>query len=250
MDDPSLSDPSPSEPTSPEPPSNEPPSTGGRGNRWRAVTLIAVGALAGLAIGWIAWRNAEPDAGSFVSGPAPTTGVELADGVDVSHDPVLGSADAPITIVEFSDFECPFCSRFATQTAPALRRQYGDRIRWIFVNYPLQSIHPNAYEAALAGECAAEQGRFWPFYDELFSGRHPLSRSGYVDAAEAIELDQERFETCYGNADHAEEVALDIKEGEKFYILGTPTFYVNGKRMEGAQRPEAFAVVIDSLLAE
>ena len=249
MDDPSLIDPSPSESISPEPTSNEPPQRDGRGG-FRTAGLIAVGALVGIAIGWIAWRGSDSGAGSSVSGAAPTTGVELADGVDVSHDPVLGSADAPVTIVEFSDFECPFCSRFATQTAPALRRQYGDRIRWIFVNYPLRSIHPNAYEAALAGECAAEQGRFWPFYDEIFSGRHPLSGSGYSDAAGAIELDEERFETCYRNGDHAEEVALDIKEGEKFYILGTPTFYVNGKRMEGAQRPEAFALVIDSLLAE
>ena len=236
MDDPALSDPR--------------PETGGRGRIGRAATLVALGTLIGLAVGWVAWRGAESGAGSSASRETPTTGVELADGVDVSHDPAMGPADAPVTIVEFSDFECPFCSRFATATAPALRRQYGDRIRWIFVNYPLRSIHPNAYEAALAGECAAEQGRFWPFYDEMFSGRHPLSGGGYADAAEAIELDPERFETCYKNADHAEEVALDIKEGEKFYILGTPTFYVNGKRMEGAQRPEAFAVVIDSLLSD
>ena len=74
--------------------------------------------------------------------------------------------------------------------------------------------------------------------------------SGYAAAAEQVGLDEERFDACYSNADHAEEVALDIKEGEKFYILGTPTFYVNGKRMEGAQRPEAFAAVIDSILSQ
>jgi protein-disulfide isomerase len=117
------------------------------------------------------------------------------------------------------------------------------------VNYPLRSIHPNAYEAALAGECAVEQDRFWPFYDALFSGRYPLSSSGYQEAARDVGLDTDRFETCYDNADHAAEVALDMKEGEKFYILGTPTFYLNGKRMEGAQRPEAFAAVIDSILS-
>jgi protein-disulfide isomerase len=236
VDDPSLTGPSPAD-----------PSPAGR-RLGRAASLIVLGAVAGLAIGWIAWRGADSGASSSAGGPP--TGVVLADGVDVSYDPVMGPADAPITIVEFSDFECPFCSRFARETAPALRRQYGDRIRWIFVNYPLRSIHPNAYEAALAGECAAEQGRFWPFYDELFSGRHSLSASGYAQAAEAVDLDEERFDTCYDNADHAEEVMLDIKEGEKFYVLGTPTFYINGKRMEGAQRPEAFAVVIDSLLSE
>jgi protein-disulfide isomerase len=214
----------------------------------RSASLILVGALAGLAIGWLAWReSAGSNAGSDAA-DAVAAGIELADGIDVSRDPVLGPADAPITIIEFSDFECPFCSRFAQETAPALRRQYGERIRWIFVNYPLRSIHPNAYEAALAGECAAEQDRFWPFYDAMFSGRHSLSGSGYAEVAKAIGLDEDQFRTCLRNADHADEVALDMKEGEKFYILGTPTFYVNGKRMEGAQRPEAFAAVIDSIL--
>jgi protein-disulfide isomerase len=210
------------------------------------VTLVLTGAVAGLAAGWLAFRQGDRRTGDH---PAVASGVQIVEGVDVSHDPVLGSADAPVTIIEFSDFECPFCSRFARETAPALRRQYGDSIRWIFVNYPLQSIHPHAYEAALAGECAAEQDRFWPFYDALFSGRYELTRDGYAAAAGQIGLDQGRFEVCYKNADHAEEVALDIKEGEKFYILGTPTFYVNGKRLEGAQRPEAFAAVIDSILS-
>ena len=225
-----------------DPALNEPPK-----RRGRAVALIGLGALAGLAAGWLAFRQGDR---APQGGPAVASGIDVVEGVDVSHDPVLGPADAPITIVEFSDFECPFCSRFARETAPALRRHYGDRIRWIFVNYPLQSIHPNAYEAALAGECAAEQERFWPFYDAMFSGRHELSRAGYSAAAEQVGLDEGRFQACYENADHAAEVALDIKEGEKFYILGTPTFYVNGKRMEGAQRPEAFAAVIDSILSQ
>jgi protein-disulfide isomerase len=214
----------------------------------RAASLIVIGALAGLGVGWLAWRGREepPPAPPGGQGAA---GAEYVDGVDVTADPVLGPADAPVTIVEFSDFECPFCSRFARQTAPALRRQYGDEIRWIFVNYPLRSIHPNAYEAALAGECAVEQGRFWPFYDSMFSGRHRITKAGYEAAAREVGLDMDRFETCYENADYAAEVALDMKEGEKFYILGTPTFYVNGKRMEGAQRPEAFAAVIDSIVS-
>ena len=212
------------------------------------VALVVAAALAGLAVGWLAFRQ-PGGAGSDEARVPPATGIEIVEGVDVSGDPVLGAADAPITIVEFSDFECPFCARFAQQTAPALRRQYGERIRWIFVNYPLKSIHPNAYEAALAGECATEQDRFWPFYDAMFSGSHDIDADGYVEAAGAAGVDMERFRTCYRNADHADEVALDIKEGEKFYILGTPTFYVNGKRMEGAQPPEAFATVIDSILA-
>ncbi len=154
----------------------------------------------------------------------------LVHGVDVGSDPVLGPETAPITIVEFSDFECPFCEKFARETAPALRRQYGDKIRWIFVNNPLQSIHPKAYDLALAGECAHEQGLFWEWYER------------------AIEVDEERFAACYRNADHAAEVATDLKEAQKFYILGTPTFFVNGQRLEGALPAEVFAEIIDELL--
>jgi protein-disulfide isomerase len=225
-----------------DPSLNAPPRRKGR-----TAILVGAAALVGLAAGWLAFRTSD---GATGDRPAVESGVDIVEGVDVSHDPVLGPADAPVTIVEFSDFECPFCSRFARETAPALRRQYGDDIRWIFVNYPLQSIHPNAYEAALAGECAAEQERFWPFYDALFSGRYQLTRGDYARAAAEIGLDEPRFEACYENADPAAEVALDIEEGQKFYILGTPTFYVNGKRMEGAQRPEAFAAVIDSILSQ
>ena len=191
-----------------DPALNEPPK-----RRGRAAALIGLGALAGLVAGWLAFRQTDgrPDGRR----PAVASGLDVVEGVDVSHDPVLGPADAPITIVEFSDFECPFCSRFARETAPALRRQYGDSIRWIFVNYPLQSIHPNAYEAALAGECAAEQERFWPFYDALFSGRHPLSREGYEAAAGQIGLDEGRFQACYENADHAEEVVEPHAHGPR-----------------------------------
>ncbi|MBW3660198.1 MAG: SIMPL domain-containing protein [Gemmatimonadetes bacterium] len=168
--------------------------------------------------------------------------------VPVGDAPARGPADAPVTIVEFSDFECPFCARFANNTAPALRRQYGDNIRWIFVNNPLQSIHPRAYDAGLAGECAADQGKFWDFYDAAFSGRYGLSNADLMAIGRDIGVDMEAYRSCFEGAEFAQEMAEDIKEGQKFYILGTPTFFINGRRLEGAQPPEAFAAVIDSIL--
>lgn len=210
--------------------------------------LVIAGIVVGLAVGWVAWKGGPGSAGTAgASGPA-TSGGNVVEGVDVTNDPVRGPEDAPVTIVEFSDFECPFCARFARQTAPLLRRQYGDRLRWYFVNNPLRSIHPHAYEAALAGECAARQDRFWDWYTAAFSGKYGLSESGYLAMAKDLGLDTGRFRTCYENAEPADEVAADMKEGQKFYILGTPTFFINGKRLEGAQPPEAFATVIDSIL--
>lgn len=211
-------------------------------------SLLVLGLLAGLGVGWVLWRSAPGPGGAAADLPGPDTGT-LIEGVDVAHDPVQGPADAPVTIVEFSDFECPFCTRFVQETAPRLRRQYGDRIRWIFVNNPLQSIHPRAYDLALAGECAHEQDRFWAYYEAMFSDRYGTGDDGIAQAASDIGLDMERFEPCYRNADYAQEVADDLKEAQKFYILGTPTFFVNGRRLEGALPAETFAVVIDSILA-
>ncbi|MGH7544319.1 MAG: DsbA family protein [Gemmatimonadota bacterium] len=215
-----------------------------------AASLAVLGLLAGLAAGWLLWRSApgEPGGGSAEALPGAEAGT-VVEGVSIAHDPILGSDDAPITIVEFSDFECPFCTRFAQETAPLLRRQYGDEVRWVFVNNPLQAIHPRAYDLALAGECAHEQDRFWAFYDAMFSDRYGTSDGGVANAARDIGLDTQQFETCFRNADHAEEVAADLKEAQKFYILGTPTFFVNGRRLEGALPAEAFAMVIDSILA-
>jgi protein-disulfide isomerase len=216
----------------------------------RSIALVAIGILIGLGAGWVMFRGDGDSLGSASAETGPTGPSVASHGIDVTADPVLGPDDAPITIIEFSDFDCPFCSRFATQTAPVLRRQYGDRVRWIFVNLPLRSIHPRAYDAALAGECAHEQERFWPWYDAMFSGQFDSSSEGLLSAGRAIGLDDDRFAQCLENADHAREVAADLKEAEKFYILGTPTFFVNGQRLEGAQPPEAFAAVIDSILAE
>lgn len=213
-----------------------------------AASLLVLGLLAGLAVGWVFWRSGPATGGGPAADlPGPEAGT-LVEGVNVAHDPVQGPEDAPVTIVEFSDFECPFCTRFVQETAPRLRRQYGERIRWIFVNNPLQSIHPRAYDLALAGECAHEQERFWEYYDAMFSDRYGTGDGGIATAARDIGVDMERFETCYRNADYAQEVADDLKEAQKFYILGTPTFFINGRRMEGAQPAEAFAAVIDSIL--
>jgi len=230
---PSAFEPGPAEPT--------PAPGGGVG---RAATLVGLGVLMGLGAGWLLFRE-EP--GTARAGGE--SGVTEAHGIDVTNDPVLGADDAPITIVEFSDFDCPFCSRFASQTAPVLRRNYGDRVRWIFVNLPLTSIHPRAYDAALGGECAHEQDMFWEWYDAMFSGQFDSSRDGLRDAARHIGLEGDRFAQCLDEADFASEVAADLREAQKYYILGTPTFYINDYRLEGAQPPEAFAAVIDSILS-
>jgi len=244
VDDSTLNpDAMPLEPERPEPAEGGPAPGGGVA---RAATLVGLGLLVGLGAGWVLFHE-EP--GPSRAGTGGESGVTEAHGIDVTNDPVLGSDDAPVTIIEFSDFDCPFCTRFASQTAPVLRRNYGDRLRWIFVNLPLTSIHPRAYDAALGGECAHDQDKFWEWYDAMFSGRFDSSRDGLREAAGHIGLDGDRFAQCLDEADFASEVAADLREAQKYYILGTPTFFINDRRLEGAQPPEAFAAVIDSILS-
>ncbi|HUE95414.1 MAG TPA: thioredoxin domain-containing protein, partial [Longimicrobiaceae bacterium] len=151
--------------------------------------------------------------------------------------------DAPVTIVELSDFECPYCSRFHEETFPALRRLYGDRVQWIFVNRYFPE-HPSAERAAIAGECAHRQGRFWEYADLLFAGQERLGDGVIEDAAREIGLDMATFEACVNNRETAAEVAADQAEGDRLGVDGTPTFYVNGHMVLGAQPVSVFNQII------
>lgn len=172
-----------------------------------------------------------------------SSGPDAPMGVDVSNDPRLGDPDAPVTIVELSDFQCPFCARFHQETFPALRRLYGDQVRWIFVNTPFPQ-HPHAEPAAIAAECAHLQGRFWEYADRLFSQQERLGEGAIESSAEAIGLNMPAFRACLSDPDVAAEVTADVAEGRRLGLEGTPTFFVNGRRILGAQPIGVFNEVI------
>ena len=172
-----------------------------------------------------------------------SAGPDAPQGVDISNDPRLGDPDAPVTIVEFSDFQCPFCARFHEETFPALRRLYGDRIQWVFVNRPF-AAHQYARRAAIAAECATRQGRFWEYAEALFADQSDLGRGAVEDTAEAVGLDMEAFESCVADEATAGEVEADIAEANRLGVDGTPAFYVNGHQIMGAQPVGVFNQVI------
>lgn len=186
--------------------------------------------------------DAPPD--SITSG-----GPDVPTGIDVSNDPKRGSASAPVTIVEFSDFQCPFCGRFHRETFPALQRLYGDQVRWIFVNYPIAG-HEWGEPAAIAGECAARQGRFWEFADQVFGNQERLSGDFLrKDVPAAIGVDAEAYLACMNNRETASEVAADLAEAKRVGVGATPTFYVNGIQVVGAQPPGVFNEIIGPYFA-
>jgi protein-disulfide isomerase len=171
--------------------------------------------------------------------------------VDVSPDPlrVKGNPDAPVTIVEFADFQCPYCGT----VQPALKsvlEKYQGKVRFGFRDFPLRSIHPQAQMAAEASHCAGEQGKFWEYHDLLYANQSRLDQAGLTDQARTAGLDVERFGSCLTSGKFKAQIDIDLQAGTISGVSGTPAFFINGVLLSGAQPASAFESIIDSGLAE
>jgi len=176
----------------------------------------------------------------FTKPEAPVVDVELGDA------PVTGNSKGKVTIVEFSDFECPFCGR-AAKTVEDLRKEYGSKVKFAFKHFPLP-FHKNAKPASLASLCANEQGKFWEYHDKLFSNQQGLGASSFVDWAKELKLNVQKFEECMSQNKFAETIDKDLAQGEKAGVRSTPTFFINGRILTGAQPLAAFKEVIEEEL--
>lgn len=168
----------------------------------------------------------------------------------VDNDPAFGPEDAKVTMIEFSDFQCSFCKEFFDQTYPRLKHDYGDTIRFVYRDFPMTNVHPEAQAAAEAAECAREQGRFWEYHDALFTHQDQLSAKYYFELAQQLGLDQDTFGHCLRGGKYTLEVANDFGDGLNSGVQGTPTFYINGRMVVGAQPYDVFKQVIDEELAK
>ena len=168
--------------------------------------------------------------------------------VSVEGAPSKGSAKAPVTIVEFSDFHCPFCRR-VIPTLAQLESKYGEKIKLVFRDFPIESLHPGASKAHEAARCANEQGKFWAYHDKLFAGPAKSSPEIFKGFAKDVGLEVTGFETCFDSGKYQAAVKKDIEEGKRVGVTGTPAFFVNGRLLSGAQSFETFARLIDDELA-
>ncbi|KEQ56643.1 Na antiporter NhaA 2 protein [Marine Group I thaumarchaeote SCGC AAA799-E16] len=182
--------------------------------------------------------------------------------ISADDDPIIGNPDAPITIIEFSDFQCPFCARFHVQTLPLLLDEYIEqgKVKLVFRDFPIQSIHPNALPAAVAAECANEQGQFKAMHDMLFDNQNQWNDQETVEAltmfsqyATQIQLDQETFDSCLTSGKYIEEIRNDLEDGRSYDVTGTPGFFIGNDEigyveLKGAQPFESFKKVIDAQL--
>lgn len=169
---------------------------------------------------------------------------------DPSPFPSLGPEDARVTIVEFGDYECPFCKAWHDEVLPQIRQRYPDQVRLVFVDYPLNNIHPNSFIAAEAAHCAGDQGHYWPYHDALFDRQADLQIEIFTEIAAGLSLDVEPFDTCLQEGKFSNLVRQSIQQAEALGLSGTPAFLVNGQPLMGAQPFEVFAALIEEALSK
>ncbi len=177
---------------------------------------------------------------------APTGPIDVAVANDDWSD---GKSDAKVTLVEFSDFECPYCSRFQPVIEQVMT-DYKDQVRLVYKHYPLTSIHPNAQKAAEAAECAGDQDKFWEMHDKLFANQSSLSVTSYKAWAKELGLNEKKFATCIDNSEKANDVKSDQTYGDSIGVQGTPSTFVNGYLVSGAQSYDYVKNLIDQELAK
>ncbi|WPU64520.1 DsbA family protein [Peredibacter starrii] len=169
--------------------------------------------------------------------------------VEVGNAPTTGAKDAKVTIIEFSDFQCPFCAKGA-DILKEIKKKYGNKVLVAFKNFPLP-FHNHAEQAAVAGLCANEQGSdyFWKMHDEMFANQDSLDAEGLKKTAKKIGLKSEAFEKCLSENKFLAQVKADMEQGKNVKVKSTPTFFINGQLINGAQPMDVFAEIIDEELA-
>jgi protein-disulfide isomerase len=176
--------------------------------------------------------------------PPPAFRAELS----VAGEPFRGSEKAPVTIVKFEDFLCPFCKQ-VQPTFNDLLSRYNGKVRLVHKDLPLESLHPQARQAAEAARCAYEQGKFWEYHDKLYANSPKASADDLKSYAKGVGLNVDSFDRCFASGKYKAVVQQDLNEGAQLGLTGTPTFFINGREISGNQPLEAFEAIIDEELA-
>ncbi len=221
---------------------------------FNALTAILAFAL-GILVGYFVWGyNAAPEAPNQIADVPPAevpAQAPVAERRDIPTEgfPSEGPDDAPIVIVEFSDFECPFCTKWHNEVYKPLLAEYPDQIKLVYRNFPLTGLHPNACLAAEAAMCAGDQNSYWAYHEKLFVNEHGLSKLALNEYASELQLDTTTFEECLESRQYQDFVKDDMDYAMSIGVQSTPTFYINGQLVIGAQPIQVFRQIIESELA-
>lgn len=211
------------------------------------VVFLVIGFIAGLAVGYFSWGSPPLE---VKAGAAVTTSPQAAKRFDVpiAGAPIWGPKDAPVTIIEFSDYECAFCRKWAAEIWPQIKEAYPNQVRLIYKDFPLYQSHPNASPAAAAARCADDQGKYWLFHDRLFAAT-ALSAQLFENIATSLGMDMAQWKQCLSANTYKAAIEADYQYGAQLGITGTPTFFINGLPLVGAQPFSVFKKAIDQELA-
>jgi protein-disulfide isomerase len=233
-----------------------------------AAALIAAAFFGGYTLGTqnspqaIIQENPQQNTAPQPTQMQPTSAAPTRVFISLDDDPIKGNPNAQLTIVEFSDFQCPFCARFYTQTLSQIQQNYIDsgKAKLVFRDFPLYNIHANARASALAAQCANEQGKFWDYHNKLFEGQTAWASLSASDAASAfkqyatdLQLNSNNFNSCLDSA-KLDEINKDYQDGTNYGVTGTPTFFIGNNKdgyvvLVGAQPYSEFQKIIDAELS-
>jgi protein-disulfide isomerase len=220
--------------------------------------LVVLAFAVGVLLGYVAWGRdvpvtaavaAQQPSGEVVEAPVTPKAQYTRYNIPTEGYPSLGPAEAKIVIVEFSDFQCPYCRRFHDDTYQALLDAYPGQIRFVYRNLPLPpTMHPEAMSAAVASLCANDQNAYWNYHEKLFSSE-TLGETTYIQYATDLGLNVEEFTACLSSGKHDEFIQQDMAFSSNLGVQSTPTFFVNGLALVGAQPLSSFQQIIDKELA-
>jgi protein-disulfide isomerase len=220
---------------------------GKRDNFLAVSILIASFVIGGSVLYAVGGRD---DSGSLAVATETLGGSMPQVDVSIDDDVILGDRNAPVTLIEFGDFQCPYCKQLFDQTEGRLRDEYiqTGKVRMVYRDFPLDQIHPYARAAAEAAECARDQGSYWLYHDELYARQASIPTLDFVVLAGELGLDAQAFEACADSGKYKDEVEKDYQDGIAAGVRGTPAVFINGKLFSGALPYETFKAAIDAEL--
>lgn len=191
-------------------------------------------------------RNFLAEVGNNGSNPAPNNNISPDDDV------ILGDPNAPVTLIEFGDYQCPFCKRMFDETEKQLREEYvkTGKLKMVYRDFPLDSLHPHARRAAEAAECARDQNKYWAYHDSLFNKQSQIPTMDFAALAGELGLNATQFNQCLENGKYADEVENDYQDGLSYGVTGTPSNFINGRPLPGALPYATFKAAIEEALQD
>lgn len=214
----------------------------------RGVNLdFAASGDAGVGVTWYSHHDLKQELASVASAGGqrrPPEPVENWRPYVREHNAAQGKEDAAVVVVEYSDFQCPYCKKYSDETRRQIADEYGDRVRMVFKHYPLEQIHPNAMTAAIAAQCAQREGKFWEVHERFFGQPNALDIDSVVAIGKAVGL-SDRYAECVVNGETRAEVEQDIRDATEVGVQGTPTLMINGEFLMGAQSVAALESIFE-----